>query len=128
MHDQGGGSRDQVVAPVPQSTPTSALAGDTGVARAAPLTAVSMSSTSSCHPVEAAGRSGSLSETSFPMKLYKILCHPEYCHTIDWMPHGRSWKVLDREVFLSVIFPQYFAQTRYESFVRQVNGWGFTRM
>jgi len=29
---------------------------------------------------------------------------------------------------MSEICPQYFAQTRYESFIRQVNGWGFKRM
>ena len=68
------------------------------------------------------------SETIFPMKLYDILCNPDFHHAIAWMPHGRSWKVLNKDYFMEEICPQYFAQTRYESFVRQVNGWGFKRM
>jgi hypothetical protein len=68
------------------------------------------------------------SETIFPMKLYDILCNPEFHHAISWMPHGRSWKVLNKDFFMEEICPQYFAQTRYESFIRQVNGWGFKRM
>ncbi|KAL7486554.1 hypothetical protein ACHAW6_012161 [Cyclotella cf. meneghiniana] len=68
------------------------------------------------------------SETIFPMKLYDILCNPEFHHAVSWMPHGRSWKVLNKEFFMEEICPQYFAQTRYESFIRQVNGWGFKRM
>ncbi|KAL7466628.1 hypothetical protein ACHAXS_006922 [Conticribra weissflogii] len=67
-------------------------------------------------------------ETIFPMKLYDILCNPEFHHAISWMPHGRSWKVLNKDFFMDEICPQYFAQTRYESFIRQVNGWGFKRM
>jgi len=68
------------------------------------------------------------SETIFPMKLYDILCNPDFHHAISWMPHGRSWKVLNKDYFMEEICPQYFAQTRYESFIRQVNGWGFKRM
>jgi hypothetical protein len=68
------------------------------------------------------------SETIFPMKLYDILCNPEFSHAISWMPHGRSWKVLNKEYFMAEICPQYFSQSRFESFIRQVNGWGFKRL
>jgi hypothetical protein len=68
------------------------------------------------------------SETIFPMKLYDILCNPDFHYAISWMSHGRSWKVLNKDYFMEEICPRYFAQTRYESFVRQVNGWGFKRM
>ena len=68
------------------------------------------------------------SETIFPMKLYDMLCNPEFHHAVAWLPHGRSWKVLNKDVFMAEICPRYFSQTRYESFVRQVNGWGFKRM
>ena len=70
----------------------------------------------------------SLSETIFPMKLYEILCNPDFRDAIAWMPHGRSWKVLEKKDFMEHICQQYFSQTRYESFIRQVNGWGFKRM
>lgn len=80
-------------------------------------------------PVDSSGFDRrSLSETIFPMKLYEILANPDFREAISWMPHGRSWKVLQKDKFMAHICPQYFAQTRYESFVRQVNGWGFKRM
>lgn len=79
-------------------------------------------------PPEDENLSRSWSETIFPMKLYDILCNPDFHHAISWMSHGRSWKVLNKDFFMSEICPQYFAQTRYESFIRQVNGWGFKRM
>lgn len=68
------------------------------------------------------------SESKFPRKLYAILCNPEFSHAISWMPHGRSWRVLNKEYFMEEICPRYFSQTRFESFVRQVNGWGFKRL
>ncbi|KAL9182724.1 hypothetical protein ACHAXT_004003 [Thalassiosira profunda] len=68
------------------------------------------------------------SETIFPMKLYDILCTPQFSNAVAWMPHGRSWRVLDKDLFVREICPRYFAQTRYESFIRQVNGWGFKRL
>ncbi len=68
------------------------------------------------------------SETIFPMKLYDILCNPDFHHAISWMPHGRSWRVINKEYFMAEICPRYFSQSRFESFIRQVNGWGFKRM
>ena len=68
------------------------------------------------------------SESKFPRKLYAILCNPEFSHAISWMPHGRSWRVLNKEYFMEEICPRYFCQTRFESFIRQVNGWGFKRL
>jgi len=41
------------------------------------------------------------------------------------MPHGRSWAVLDKEALVAEVLPRYFNHSRFESFNRQVNGWGF---
>lgn len=69
-----------------------------------------------------------VTETNFPMKLYDMLSNPDNHHAIAWMPHGRAWKVRQKDVFMRTICPQYFAQTKFESFIRQANGWGFRRI
>lgn len=64
----------------------------------------------------------------FPVKLHRILSNPEYSDFISWLPHGRSWRVLKPKAFEEKIVPRYFRHTKYASFMRQVNGWGFKRM
>ena len=62
---------------------------------------------------------------SFPVKLYKLL----YLNKgiVDWMPHGMSFRVEDMRSFLTITLPQYFKQTKFESFQRQLNMYGFKR-
>ena len=62
---------------------------------------------------------------TFPMKLHTILSSTNYQHIICWMPHGRSWKILDNDLLASKICPKYFNHSSYDSFNRSVNGWGF---
>ena len=45
----------------------------------------------------------------------------------SFQPHGRSWKIVDKELLISNIH-KYFALKRYHSFVRQLSGWGFKRL
>jgi hypothetical protein len=47
---------------------------------------------------------------------------------ITWMPHGRSWKILNRDLFSTYALPRYFGHTNHASFVRVVNAWGFRRI
>ncbi|KAL9182593.1 hypothetical protein ACHAXT_013245 [Thalassiosira profunda] len=65
---------------------------------------------------------------SFPRKLYEILTTPEYQDVICFMPHGRSWILLDKERLVSEVLPKHFNHNKFESFNRQVNGWGFKRL
>ncbi|KAL3784011.1 hypothetical protein ACHAW5_009116 [Stephanodiscus triporus] len=62
-------------------------------------------------------------QTNFPAKLHQILSTPEFSH-----PHGRAWKIHNKELFISEVTPKFFAQSKYESFTRQLNGWGFKRL
>jgi len=74
-------------------------------------------------------RRGPSPSSTFPAKLFQILSNPEFSHIITWMPHGRSWRVLQPKVFSEVVSPKYFShQSKYSSFMRQVNGWGFKRI
>ncbi|KAL7550043.1 hypothetical protein ACHAWF_013309 [Thalassiosira exigua] len=58
-----------------------------------------------------------------------MLSDPENSRAVTWMPHGRAWKILDKEVLVSEILPRYkITCTKYESFSRQLNAWGFKRL
>lgn len=67
-------------------------------------------------------------EPTFPVKLHMILSNPEFQDIIAWLPHGRSWRILQQKAFEERVIPLYFRHGRYSSFARQVNGWGFKRI
>lgn len=67
-------------------------------------------------------------QPNFPAKLHDIVSNPEYRHIIAWQPHGRCWKVIDKYLLSTVICPKYFSHSKFESFNRSVNGWGFKRL
>ena len=67
-------------------------------------------------------------ENTFPAILYNILRQPELSFVITWLSHGHCWKVLNREKMVTDILPLYFNMTKYKSFMRQINGWGFIRV
>ena len=67
--------------------------------------------------------------TNFPARLHDLLSHDEdISDIISWLPHGRSWIVRDKKEFLMRVAPSHFQISKYESFTRQVNGWGFKRI
>lgn len=67
--------------------------------------------------------------TNFPARLHDLLSHEEEISAIiTWLPHGRSWIVRDKSEFLKKVAPSHFQISKFESFTRQVNGWGFKRI
>lgn len=74
-------------------------------------------------PITTAG-----SVPTFPAKMHAILTNPELSDVIGWAPHGRSWRILKPRDFEIRVLPKYFEHSKFSSFVRQANGWGFRRM
>jgi hypothetical protein len=74
-------------------------------------------------PITAPGRI-----PNFPAKMYAILSRKDLSDIITWMPHGRSWKVLKPREFEIKVIPTYFEHSKFSSFIRQANGWGFRRI
>ncbi|KAK1735159.1 heat shock factor family protein [Skeletonema marinoi] len=85
------------------------------------------------------GRSPSRSNSStglarsdkFPSKLYEMLESVDclgLSHTASWLPHGRSFQVKDPTQFMDLVVPKFFKATKYRSFQRQLNLWGFSRI
>ena len=46
---------------------------------------------------------------------------------VSWMPHGKAFKVHNPTDFVNYIMPQFFSQSKYTSFQRQLNMYGFQR-
>ena len=82
---------------------------------------------------KAASRSASprSSKAEFPIKLYAMLeladNIPEFAKAVTWLPHGRAFRVLDQDTFMTDVVPVFFNQTKIRSFNRQLHMWGFHR-
>eukprot|EP00536_Pseudo-nitzschia_multiseries_P015113 jgi/Psemu1/216883/e_gw1.822.3.1 len=47
---------------------------------------------------------------------------------VCWQPHGKAFKVHKPRLFVETIMPHFFNQTKYASFQRQLNLYGFSRI
>lgn len=65
---------------------------------------------------------------TFPAKMHAILTNPRLNDIVAWAEHGRSWTILKPRAFEVRILPKYFEHSKFSSFVRQANGWGFRRL
>jgi hypothetical protein len=69
--------------------------------------------------------------TPFPWKLHDMLDNmdKEGKHSVvTWQPHGRAFMVHKPKEFVDQIMHHYFNQTKYASFQRQLNLYGFSRL
>ena len=67
----------------------------------------------------------------FPRLLHTMLSKSEeggYNDIASWQPHGKSFLIHDRKRFVREVMPKYFKQTRFSSFQRQLNLYGFVRI
>ena len=64
----------------------------------------------------------------FPEKLMEVLDRADLEGIITWMPHGRAFIVLQPQQLREVVLPRFFKQTKFMSFTRQLNLWGFKRI
>ena len=70
-------------------------------------------------------------ENVFPQKLHFLLNQAEkggFDHIISWVNDGAAFKVHDPKAFLEKVMPNYFDQSKFESFRRQLNLYGFQRV
>lgn len=66
----------------------------------------------------------------FPLKLHRLLEDVEHkakAEILAWDPDGRSFTIFQPKAFAESIMGQYFRQTKYKSFQRQMNLYGFVR-
>jgi len=66
---------------------------------------------------------------TFPEILAEILSTPRNQRSIAWLPHGKSFMILDRQLFVTDILPNYLGKsTKYTSFTRKLSRWKFQRV
>ena len=58
----------------------------------------------------------------------EILANDEDADTISWLPHGRSFIIYKKKKFAAQVLPKYFKATKFTSFTRKLNRWGFIRV
>jgi hypothetical protein len=58
----------------------------------------------------------------------EVLDRSDLVDIISWMPHGRAFIVKKPKLFAVDVLPRFFKQTKYLSFTRQLNLWGFKRI
>ena len=64
---------------------------------------------------------------TFPEKLMDLLNREESRDGLSWFPGGKSFAI-HRVPFLKKILPKHFESTKFESFTRKLNRWGFKRI
>mmetsp|Transcript_31318 Transcript_31318/g.38270 ORF Transcript_31318/g.38270 Transcript_31318/m.38270 type:complete len:199 (+) Transcript_31318:90-686(+) len=70
-------------------------------------------------------------DLAFPEKLYAMLTHLEENgleSIASWNLDGQAFTINNVQSFMKQIIPIYFNQTRFRSFDRQLNKYGFTRI
>jgi len=73
---------------------------------------------------------GGVSE-HFPERLHRMLIDLEQegnTDIVSFYSHGRAFGVHDMDRFVNEIMPKYFKQSKWNSFARQLNLYGFVRM
>ncbi|EJK44083.1 hypothetical protein THAOC_37408 [Thalassiosira oceanica] len=68
--------------------------------------------------------------STFPFKLYELL---EYASnhglaSIVWTHDGEAFEIIDADALMDDVAPLFFKQTKFRSFTRQLNLWGFNRV
>ena len=63
---------------------------------------------------------------TFPDKLMDLLNSGDFTSSMSWLPHGNGF-CLHPDVFVKETLPKHFEGTKFESFTRKLNRWGFKR-
>jgi HSF-type DNA-binding len=62
-------------------------------------------------------------------QLMEILDDPENADVLSWLHHGRGFVIYRKKAFEQRLLPKYFnKQSKYSSFTRKLNRWGFSRV
>jgi hypothetical protein len=57
-----------------------------------------------------------------------ILSEEGQAETISWLPHGNGFIIHKKKTFANEMLPKYFKASKFTSFTRKLNRWGFSRV
>lgn len=64
----------------------------------------------------------------FVMKLWNMVNDPANAKYIQWTPDGEAFQVVDKDQFEKVLLKKYFKHSKFSSFVRQLNMYGWHKL
>jgi hypothetical protein len=64
----------------------------------------------------------------FRLQLMEILSNEDLSDVISWLPHGMGFVIYKKKKFAEEVLPRYFKQSKFTSFTRKLNRWGFSRI
>jgi len=70
-------------------------------------------------------------DEQFPYRLHRLLDDAEtngFQHVISWSPSGHSFHITSKATFEAEVMPKYWSSSKYKSFQRNLNMWGFQRL
>ncbi|PWZ02142.1 hypothetical protein BCV70DRAFT_156964 [Testicularia cyperi] len=76
----------------------------------------------------AGGGPGGKQQPSFVSKLYSMLEDPSISDLITWGPSGTVFSVANPAEFSRLVLPNWFKHSNWQSFVRQLNMYGFHKV
>lgn len=68
------------------------------------------------------------SSSLYSQQLMQLLSNPEVSDIATWLPHGKGFLILQKRKFALDVMPLYFKHSKFTSFTRKLNRWGFTRV
>jgi hypothetical protein len=57
---------------------------------------------------------------SFALKMHAVLSDPNCKSAITWLPAGKAFVILNRDLFVRKCLPKYFREAKFESFSRRL--------
>ena len=79
-------------------------------------------------PVSSRARRSRLRKPSFALRLHALLSDQNCISAIAWLPSGRSFVILNRSLFSEKCLRKYFHETKFQSFSRRLQRWGFSKV
>ena len=58
----------------------------------------------------------------------EILATEEHADVVGWLPHGRGFIIYKKKKFAVEVLPVHFKHSKFTSFTRKLNRWGFSRV
>lgn len=65
---------------------------------------------------------------TFPLRLMEMLSNESHLNVVIWLPHGKAFIIYKKKKFALEVLPKYFKQSKFTSFTRKLNRWGFIRV
>lgn len=64
-------------------------------------------------------------QSIFPVLLHSIVSGGQHCDSIQWLPHGRAFEIIDAKKFFAQVAPKYIYSNDPTMFMKLAEAYGF---